>query len=230
MNQDLPPQAYTRETLQEAFNWLQEQPEPVRATVHTPERLVSLYQKSQRMNEYDAPVSSKKFIDDLKNLATSLDQFGGHPKNFKTTSPPPPQTSGFPFASAPQNNSYSGLFKSPQPSPMTVYSSPENHETFEQNPVFTPTIHHSASEAHQGQVSAQASASTHYESTQTTETKKSVITTEIKSSLQGPLSQDLDAISLQRVKEVKARFNLGSEAEALRLLVSLGFEKFSQFP
>ena len=91
MKTDLPPEAFTKETLQKAFNWLQEQPETLRASVHTPERLVSLFQKSQRFNDNDAPVSSKKFIDDLKNLATSLDQFGSRPKAFAPTNPPPQQ-------------------------------------------------------------------------------------------------------------------------------------------
>jgi len=89
MSQDLPPEAFTRETLQEAFNWLQEQPEPVRKGVHTPERLVSLFRKSQRLHDMDAPVSSKKFITDLKNLAGRLDQFdsAATPQTFDFSQP-----------------------------------------------------------------------------------------------------------------------------------------------
>jgi hypothetical protein len=95
MSTDLPPEAYTREILQEAFNWLQEQPEPLRSSVQTPERLVSLYRKSQRLNDHDAPVSSKKFISDLKNLASSLDEFNGSgsqraSQNNQATEPQPP--------------------------------------------------------------------------------------------------------------------------------------------
>lgn len=189
MNQDLPPQAYTRETLQEAFNWLQEQPEPVRATVHTPERLVSLYQKAQRMNEFEAPVSSKKFIDDLKTLANSLDQFEGNYNAGKEMT--------FQAAARPM--------ETPPPQPQTP-------------PSTGPTIHFT------NPVSSVSA--TFIEST--TETKKSVVTTEVKAT--NPLLQEIDATSLERVREVKKRFNLGSEAEALRLLISLGFEKFSQFP
>lgn len=154
MNSDLPPEAFTKETLQEAFNWLQEQPEPVRATVHTPERLVSLYQKSIRLNDVDAPVSSRKFMDDLKNLASSLNQFGD------------------PNAPA------------------------------ETRQIAKATV------------------------TQT-ETKKAhfELTTE-KVASKPP---EYDPITLDRIKQVRHRFNLSSDGEALRVLVALGFEKFSQF-
>ncbi len=217
MNQDLPPQAYTRETLQEAFNWLQEQPEPVRATVHTPERLVSLYQKAQRMVEYDAPVSSKKFIDDLKNLASSLDQFGGQIRSPKTSLATKESAQALNFQ---------------QPQKVTTITEPDRNDTRQDlSHSFLDFSHPEAEiQTHQAQGQSQSTASTLYESTQTTETKKSVIKTELKSSVHGAITQDLDSVSLQRVREVKTRFNLGSDAEALRLLVSLGFEKFSQFP
>lgn len=151
MTGDLPPEAFTKETLQEAFNWLQEQPEPVRATVHTPERLVSLYQKSLRLTDVDAPVSSRKFMDDLKNLASSLNQFE-------------PSTENRQIAKA------------------TVTQ---------------------------------------------TETKKAhfELTTE-KTTAKAP---EMDPLSLEKIRQVRQRFNLSSDMEAIRVLIALGFEKFSQF-
>jgi hypothetical protein len=75
----LPPQAYTRETLTAAFNWLQTQPESIRKAATTPDTLVSLYTRAKRFAasslESDAPVSSQAFMSDLKNLAEGLKQF-----------------------------------------------------------------------------------------------------------------------------------------------------------
>lgn len=75
----LPPQAYTRETLTTAFNWLQTQPESVRKMATSPDALVCLYTRAQRMGsatlESEAPISSQNFMSDLKNLAEGLRQF-----------------------------------------------------------------------------------------------------------------------------------------------------------
>ena len=75
----LPPQAYTREILTAAFNWLQTQPESVKKLATTPDALVGLYLRAQRFGnsnlESDAPVSSQAFMSDLKNLAEGLKQF-----------------------------------------------------------------------------------------------------------------------------------------------------------
>ncbi len=66
------PQAYTKETLAKAFDWLQHQPANVKQVATSPDVLVGLYLKAQRQGftniDADAPVSSKRFIDDLKNL------------------------------------------------------------------------------------------------------------------------------------------------------------------
>lgn len=75
----LPPQAYTREILTSAFNWLQTQPESVKKLATTPDALVGLFMRAQRYGassmEADAPISSQAFMSDLKNLAEGLKQF-----------------------------------------------------------------------------------------------------------------------------------------------------------
>lgn len=82
---NLPPQAYTRETVLEAFNWLQTQPESVRQHAKTEDALVSLYLRAKRFGgvgsplEQEAPISSKKFKSDLKNLAKGLRDFDKAP-------------------------------------------------------------------------------------------------------------------------------------------------------
>ena len=79
----LPPQAYTREILAVAFNWLQTQPDSIRRLASTPDALVGLYLRAQRYSqttaEGDAPISSQNFISDLKNLAEGLKQFEDEP-------------------------------------------------------------------------------------------------------------------------------------------------------
>jgi hypothetical protein len=77
---NLPPQAYTRETLTQAFNWLQSQPDAVKKLAPNPDSLVALYRRSLRYGgnidlENEAPISSQNFISDLKNLAEGLKQF-----------------------------------------------------------------------------------------------------------------------------------------------------------
>lgn len=56
---NLPPQAFTRETLTQAFNWLQTQPENVRRSATTPETLVSLYQRNQRFGPDTSKVTAR---------------------------------------------------------------------------------------------------------------------------------------------------------------------------
>lgn len=75
----LPPQAYTREMLTVAFNWLQVQPESVKKLATSPDALVGLYLRAQKFGqssgEVDAPVSSQNFMSDLRHLAEGLKQF-----------------------------------------------------------------------------------------------------------------------------------------------------------
>lgn len=90
----VPPRAYTREILTTAFNWLQSQPDAVRAKATTPDALVGLYTQAQRGGstgaqtalELDAPVSSQSFMSDLKNLAEGLKEFDDS-KAVRTTAP-----------------------------------------------------------------------------------------------------------------------------------------------
>ncbi|MES2964027.1 MAG: hypothetical protein V4760_09065 [Bdellovibrionota bacterium] len=62
-----------------AFNWLQTQPDSIRKMATSPDALVCLYTRAQRMGnvalDSDAPVSSQVFMSDLKNLAEGLRQF-----------------------------------------------------------------------------------------------------------------------------------------------------------
>ncbi len=81
----LAPQAYTKETLSKAFDWLQYQPEEIKQVATSPDTLVSLFLKAQRQGldhiDADAPISSKKFISDLKSLKKDIAQFEEPPQH-----------------------------------------------------------------------------------------------------------------------------------------------------
>ncbi len=90
-NTRLPPQAYTRDTVVHAFNWLQSQSDQVRDMVQTTDDLVSLYLRAQRFGENttdtEAPVSSRNFKEDLKNLAQGLKHFEIDPTSSRPIDP-----------------------------------------------------------------------------------------------------------------------------------------------
>jgi len=65
------PQAYTKETLAEAFEWLKKQPPHVRQFTKSADELVSLYLNSKKQ---DGRVS-ESFIKDLAGLAKDLEAF-----------------------------------------------------------------------------------------------------------------------------------------------------------
>src|SRR4051812_46707755 len=75
----LPPQAYTRDILAKAYLWAQSQPESIRKLANTPDALVGLFLRAQRNGDASfesmAPVSRDNFMNDLKNLASELEQF-----------------------------------------------------------------------------------------------------------------------------------------------------------
>lgn len=96
-----PPQAYTKETLLKAYNWLQNQSDAVREVATTPDQLVSLYLKSSRggvtQESLERP-SVQNFKSELKNLAGMMGDL--EKKNAPTeptyyqhpvAPPPPPQ-------------------------------------------------------------------------------------------------------------------------------------------
>lgn len=69
----LPPQAFTKETLQKAYSWLLNQSPSVKDLATTQDMLVSLYLKAQRSGEasLDTP-SIQNFKQELKNLASMM--------------------------------------------------------------------------------------------------------------------------------------------------------------
>jgi hypothetical protein len=74
---NLPPQAYTRDTLVKAIEWLSSQPPSVRERATSADLLVSYYLQARRRTvvQSETPVSGENFKADLKHLAEDLKQF-----------------------------------------------------------------------------------------------------------------------------------------------------------
>lgn len=78
-----PPQAYTRDTLVKAYEWLKTQPPIVKDRATSADALVSLFLHARRHlnerrglnEEMDSAPSVESFKSDLKNLAEGLKQF-----------------------------------------------------------------------------------------------------------------------------------------------------------
>ena len=77
----LPPQAYTKETLQKAYSWLLNQSPSIKEMASTQEMLVSLYLKAHRNGEasLEAP-SIQNFKQELKSLANMMGDFAPTPQ------------------------------------------------------------------------------------------------------------------------------------------------------
>jgi hypothetical protein len=75
---NIPPQAYTRDTLVKAIEWMNSQPASLRERAGSADLIVSYYlQARRRMTaaQMEAPVSGESFKADLKHLAQDLKQF-----------------------------------------------------------------------------------------------------------------------------------------------------------
>jgi hypothetical protein len=197
---NLPPQAYTRDVLAAAYEWLRSQPASIRELATSSDNLVSLYMQSRRRpNAMSQLIPNSKndsggnsnamsgagaeaFKNDLKNLAEGLKQFEDH-KSMMASAPPEYQ-------------------------PPAVEIPHVNQST---------STHHSApSYSHVSQGI----------SPQQTSTASQVTVTQV-STTQATLT--LDARSLDTVRKVQSLFNLSNEREALRLLIAVGLEKVKEF-
>lgn len=137
-----PPQAYTRETMVKAYQWLQSQNPNVRELATTPDLLVSLYLKAQLQgNEcFDRP-SIQNFKSELKSLAGMMGEFETAPaaealteaslarmgeRTATAVQPPPPQQPVPPPPSAQPAGAY---VRQPAPSPQASPPRASHHQS-----------------------------------------------------------------------------------------------------
>ncbi|MCB0412297.1 MAG: hypothetical protein KDD22_07210 [Bdellovibrionales bacterium] len=96
----VPPQAYTRETLSHAFEWLKTQPQHIKDRVMTADNLVQAYIHSKKFGsptlslldenqpKLEDVISVESFKSDLRNLAHGMKQF----ETSEAVAPPHPKT------------------------------------------------------------------------------------------------------------------------------------------
>jgi hypothetical protein len=197
---NLPPQAYTRDTLVKAIEWLSSQPPSVRERATTADVIVSFYMQAVRRAaaQMEAPVSVENFKADLKHLASSL-------KEFEEPVAPPIQQSRAPSHGTPVEP----LFKPPHDPPRLEAVPRMEFMQVAAAPVVVPQPPPMA-------IQTPAPAPI-YEPPPKAEPKV--------------LTWAVDAKSLALAKEVKERFNLSTEVDALRMLIVMGAQKTKEsFP
>ena len=97
---NLPPQAYTRDTLVKAIEWLSSQPTIVRERANSADLIVSYYLQASRraaIQRENNPVSGENFKTDLKHLAEDLKQFSVDTLAPQSPPLPPPAMSNTVF-------------------------------------------------------------------------------------------------------------------------------------
>ena len=97
MTTGLPPQAYTRDILVQAFEWWTVQPQTLKERATSADAIVSYYLQARRRGSVnaDAPLSGEAFKADLKSLAEGLKQFEdtvAPPQGLKSQAPIPQET------------------------------------------------------------------------------------------------------------------------------------------
>ncbi len=214
MTTNLPPQAYTRDTLVKAIEWLHTQPQAVRERATSADLLVNVYLQARRRAavQMEAPVSGETFKTELKHLAEDLRQFEG-------PDAPPPQA-GRSHSSGPSFEVHQGhaqplhaavepLFKhAPMEAQAAPHVAPPVHHV--PPPVhLTPQPQHQVNHSYHHQ--PQAHAQPHVQPQTHAQPK--------------PATWHVDARSLAAAREIQQRFNLSSEGEALRMLITLGQER-----
>jgi hypothetical protein len=206
--QTLPPQAYTREILTSAFNWLQTQPESVRKLATTPDALVGLYTRAKRFGnsslESDAPVSSQNFISDLKSLAEGIKQFD-RPSEEPPITHRPVATSSGPSVGTSLGHSGSHAGKSAAVAAAAM-----------------------ASTGTSGGVMGAGSSVVHSAAaTATSNPSATTMTVTVSAPHPGPSAESivgLNEMSRSMIHEVKTKLNLSSDAEVINMMVALAYK------
>ena len=217
----LPPQAYTREMLSQAYAWVQSQPESIKRMATNSDSLVGLYLRHQRHGDLGfatpaagavtrvpiedtppAPSSSSiAFKNELRHLAEDMRQFEGDLFQQNQQPQPAPQVSA---TSVPNSISINLLNLQQQPQ----QQAPAQHPVQQQLPLQQqppPPPSHIYAQQNEYATAAVAAA--------------------VAAAAANNLLSQLDAKSQRTVHDVKILLNLSSDSEALRVLISLGYEK-----
>lgn len=182
----LPPQAYTKETLVQAYAWLQTQNQGIKEIATSPDVLVSLYLKAKLQGDgaLERP-SIQNFKNELRNLAGLMGEFEVEP-----TEPSPPR---HPTATATAHQTI--RFRSQDLKAEKILERQALEKGLDSGIPANPNAHSTSSVSFSASFSQSSSAP----------------------------SEKLDTRSREMIQEVKNHFNLSSDTEAMRLLISVGY-------
>ncbi len=221
----LPPQAYTREVLAVAFQWLQGQPDSIRKLAQSPDALVGLYLRAQRYGhaspETDAPVTSQNFVNDLKSLAEGLKQFEESKAAQGEPNAAGPAAVAGSYAYERRQYSYTSPQSQSQPQPQSpVQPSFHSAQSSAQSHIHSAigaggvraALHPPTAIAPPVAVAAQAI------------TAQTVATPAADAVPTANLARHLNANAQAMIQEVKTAMNLSSDAEVLNMMVALAYK------
>ena len=235
----LPPQAYTKDTLVEAYAWLQSQSESIKEIATTPDILVSLYMKAkmQGMEALERP-SIQNFKSELKSLVGIMGEF--EIKEHKQVT----QVTASKVSLEPVRNTID-VTHSP------ILTQAGHSQTHLQAPLHPNNMSHSVNNNlnnnyNPGHYNSGIFQTTNYQQTTTSSStrepngvdkhihpERAHFTNATdrhpkdKSHIDD-VSFRLDPKSIQMIKDTKEHFNLSTDEEALRMIVAAGFQQLSR--
>lgn len=245
---NIPPQAYTKDILAQAFVWVKSQPPAVRQRATSADALVSLYLHFKRHGELglataklkgesgtweqEAPVSVQSFKSDLKDLAKGLEQFdekGPTPSKAASAEPKPASSPSTETKAATESSSNLAQEKPSQatqsPASAPAHSAAVPPQGFVQpqapatNPTPPPAPQPQPSYTQQSYNQSPAAHNGHYQAPQPPSPQAP------QTSYQAPNTVSLDERSLDLIRDVQYRLNLSSAEEAVRVLLVFGYER-----
>ncbi len=235
----LPPQAYTKETLLKAYNWLQSQSDQIKELATTPDQLVSLFLKSTRLGQDSLQRYTNSTVSTFTNTTapimatqqpqpgdqTSINQIGDSPslKSFKSELKNLAGMMGDlekPLATAQQSPAQANYQNGQQHSHQTNYQQSNSH----------------SSQQTQQAGSQNTQQQTHYQSPPSgyqapIPPYQGPLGTQSAAQLPPPVNAyvssalNFDEMTQILIREVKNELNLSSDSEALRMLVKIGYQK-----
>lgn len=197
----MPPQAYTKETLQEAFEWWNQQPDEFRDKVQDKDDLVGYYLRVRRKSGSSdiSDVAKASFSSELKGLARNLDNFEGYKSDrisSQNSQPHEKKETGF-HNSSPSHSEKKESGMSFEPSMQLKFPDMSKSPVVTPEPVETPRP-------------------------QTLSLPK---TSDLKNLDQSERYFKLDEKSYHAIKKTREALNLSTDNEALRAIIALGESK-----
>ncbi|MGE0761673.1 MAG: hypothetical protein AB7N80_00200 [Bdellovibrionales bacterium] len=208
---NLPPQAYTREVLIKAYEWLTTQTPNVRERATSADAVVALYLQARRRNpntgedtlgKWETPTAAsvEAFKADLRNLAEGLRQF-------EDPAAPPPQqaTATVPAASVTSPRPHAPPLRTPAMNSAAAINDWADPDVPSERPSVAPV----------------------WPATPlpTPPTRMATREQMERGLAYPPEPLILDSKSQNWVREVQNRMNLSSEADALRAIIAVGYER-----